>query len=177
MPQALPAWTNLWFLDLSNNALTGALPSKQLSKMKYMEYLMLGDNLFSGMIPDDIVQLTELRILDFGSNLFAGTLPKSLNQLSKIWDLNFAHNVLSGTFPEELFELTEVQSLLLSRNKLTGTLPVAAANTNSAVSKHSSSNVKWSNMKQLGCLLMNHNDLTGTVPAELYLGLKSSLGQ
>jgi len=81
--------TNLVELDLSNNQLTGALPSQ-------------------------IQQLRNLRVLNASGNKMTG-VPAEIGQLSKLTELNLSNNQLTG-LPMELGNLVSLRRLDLRGN-------------------------------------------------------------
>ncbi|KAF5777259.1 putative non-specific serine/threonine protein kinase [Helianthus annuus] len=59
-------------IDISNNILTGVVPSS-LGSLKYLYSLHLQNNKFEGDIPVPLQNLTDLVTIDLGNNLFTGT--------------------------------------------------------------------------------------------------------
>lgn len=98
--------TSLETLDLSNNALTGALPG-EIRFLKNLETLDASDNAMTG-VPAEIGQLSALRVLDLSNNALTG-LPNELGNLSSLSHLDLRGNAVS------------VQDLEGIRAKLTGT--------------------------------------------------------
>ncbi|MFA6307296.1 MAG: leucine-rich repeat domain-containing protein [Patescibacteria group bacterium] len=82
--------TNLLKLDVSNNQLTGALPSQ-------------------------INQLQRLQVLNASNNKMTG-VPAEIGQLSNLIELNLANNQLTG-LPYELGNLQNLKILNLSGNQ------------------------------------------------------------
>jgi Leucine-rich repeat (LRR) protein len=76
-------------LDVSNNNLTGALPS-QIQKLTKLEVLIASDNRMTG-IPAEIGQLRNLRIANFANNDISG-LPLEIGNLSKLETLDLRGN-------------------------------------------------------------------------------------
>lgn len=79
-------------LNLSNNELSGALPS-QVGQLKKLKVLNLSDNNFTG-VPAEVGQLSELEILNLSNNQLTG-LPNELGNLSNLKLLNVSGNSYS----------------------------------------------------------------------------------
>lgn len=88
-------------LDLSNNQLTGALPS-QIGKLTRLKYLNASNNKMTG-IPAEIGKLTQLEVLDFSNNQITG-LPNELQNLTNLKELNLEGNDVSKQDLEKLKE-------------------------------------------------------------------------
>jgi len=79
-------------LDISNNKLTGALPS-QIGNLKNLKILKASNNDFTG-VPAELGQLTKLEIIDFSNNRLTG-LPNELGQLKNLKILDLSNNQYS----------------------------------------------------------------------------------
>lgn len=77
----------------------------------------------SGTIPDCIVNLPILRILDLVGNKITGKLPEKIGKLQRLTVLNVGDNLIHGSIPSSLPNLKSLMHLDLSDNKLTGTIP------------------------------------------------------
>ncbi|KAK9163066.1 hypothetical protein Syun_003968 [Stephania yunnanensis] len=86
-------------LDLSDNSLTGPLPS-EISKFERLRLLNLGKNGLSGQLPIEISKLDGLKSLDLSRNNFKGKIPDNLP--SSLVAFNVSNNDFSGTIPENL---------------------------------------------------------------------------
>ncbi|XP_056176578.1 receptor-like protein EIX2 [Syzygium oleosum] len=88
-------WSNLsllFILDMSNNSLSGPIPS---------------ENKFLGNIPAWIAEsIPSLLILRLRSNSFTGEIPPQICQLSNLHLVDLSHNRLSGSIPPCIGNLT-----------------------------------------------------------------------
>ncbi|KAJ6376198.1 hypothetical protein OIU77_001044 [Salix suchowensis] len=144
--------SSLSSLILNSCGLQGKLPSS-MRKYKHLRYLDLGENSFSGPIPYDFEQLTELVSLELYENEYLSAEPVSLykivQNLTKLRELDLdyvdmslvAPNSLTnlssslsslslwgcglqGKFPGNIFLLPNLEALFLSNNEgLTGSFP------------------------------------------------------
>lgn len=99
-------------LDLSGQNLE-KLPSSVLSKTN-LEELDISDNKLSGALPSEIRQLKNLKVLNVSNNDMTG-VPAEIGQLSKLEVLNLSNNRLTG-LPYELGNLKNLKVLDLSGN-------------------------------------------------------------
>jgi Leucine-rich repeat (LRR) protein len=72
--------------DLSDRALHGSLP-EQLGQLTHLRLLLLSNNELTGDIPDSLTQLTALRTLWLHNTSFTGALPLALQQLPALQSL------------------------------------------------------------------------------------------
>ena len=148
----------LQWLDLSNNALVGSLPTTFLEHTSQLQYLYLSDNAFTGSLPSHFSKsLTDLRTLDLQHNHFTGTVPRLPHSLS---DLHLGHNQffyegVDDEFPSQLLQLSRLQTLQLSRNQFAGSLPEI-----------------WPALSTLGILKLDHNQFGGSIPTTWYTTAK-----
>ena len=104
--------TNAIKLDLSNKDLT-KVPEYVFS-MKQLEELNLSNNQLTGAIPSQIGQLKNLKVLNLSHNLMTG-LPAELGQLSQLTELDVSYNSLTG-LPNELGNLKNLKTFNLTGN-------------------------------------------------------------
>eukprot|EP00257_Ricinus_communis_P022913 XP_015582775.1 putative receptor-like protein 8 [Ricinus communis] len=62
--------------------------------------------------------------IDFSGNNFTGSIPLEFGNLSEIKLLNLSYNSLIGSIPTTFFNLSQIESLDLSNNKLQGSIPL-----------------------------------------------------
>lgn len=92
VPASMFSRTGLKELDLSDNALTGALPG-EIRFLAALEVLDASGNQMTG-VPAEIGQLANLRILDLSDNKLTG-LPYELGNLKRLETLDLSGNDVS----------------------------------------------------------------------------------
>ena len=136
-------------LQLSNNQLTGAIPS-QLGNLANLTEVSLGSNQLTGSVPPTLGNLANLEILSLSDNQLTGTIPSQLGNLVNLERLIFENNQLTGAIPTWLASLANLGNLNLSDNQLTGAIPT-----------------ELGSLASLWRLSLHGNQLTGSIPAEL----------
>jgi Leucine-rich repeat (LRR) protein len=154
-----PSHMALVNLDLSDNQLTGIIPST-LFLIPNIETIIMTSNCFQSILPSEICHASNLYVL-------------SLDGLASAQDCPFHYkipftgvvlnNVLDGTIPHCIWKMKELIVLSLSSNGLTGTLQDLDVNSS------------------LQSLTLSHNHLTGTIPLMIqthhFLSLDLSFNQ
>jgi Leucine-rich repeat (LRR) protein len=117
---------SLEILDLRDNGINGDINElmerlPQCTRDKLRE-LHLGDNNFTGTLPNLTGNFTNLSILDLSANNLIGRIPPELGYLSRLTTLYLANNHLNGTIPTKIGAMTNLISLDLSNNNLNGTI-------------------------------------------------------
>jgi leucine-rich repeat protein SHOC2 len=92
MPSDILGMTNVQYLDLSNNRLTGAIPA-EIRHLSKLEVLDLSDNAMTGL-PAELGQLSRLRILRVSNNQLTG-IPHELGNLQNLEVLDLSGNDIS----------------------------------------------------------------------------------
>ncbi|KAJ6376199.1 hypothetical protein OIU77_001045 [Salix suchowensis] len=138
-------------LFLFNYGLQGKLPSS-MGKLKHLQYMDLGYNNFTGSIPYDFEQLTELVSLRLSGNDYLSAEPVSLykivQNLTKLRELALDSVDMSLVAPDSLTNLSSsLSDLTLWRCGLQGKLP-------SSMGK----------LKHLRYLDLGYNNFTGSIP-------------
>ena len=87
------------------------------------------DHKLKGVIPPELGNLSELRVLDLGIKKLTGSIPPELGNLSKLQWLILQHNLLSGSIPPELGNLSNLRWLSIQGNNLSGCVPRALSET------------------------------------------------
>ncbi|KAL7258045.1 hypothetical protein ACSBR1_004214 [Camellia fascicularis] len=85
----------------------------------------MSNNNISGEIPSEIMDSTQLCVLDLSSNDIVGEIPMKLKRMVSLFNLKLNNNHLSGNIPPEFGKLSNLQILDLAANDLSGSIPGA----------------------------------------------------
>ncbi|TKY73348.1 LRR receptor serine/threonine-protein kinase [Spatholobus suberectus] len=102
--------------SVSENFLTGAVPSQAFPINCSLEKLDLSVNEFEGKAPKEVANCKNLLFLDLSSNKFTGDIPSEIGSISGLESLFLENNTFSRDIPETLLNLTNLFILDLSRN-------------------------------------------------------------
>jgi Leucine-rich repeat (LRR) protein len=114
----------LTLLDLSNNRITGAIPT-ELGNASRVETILLNGNQFTGEIPRAFGNLKALRTLDLSQNRLTGQVPNGLTDARALERLALSNNKLAGRIPAELSNLPNLRAIALDSNEFVGAVPEA----------------------------------------------------
>ncbi|KAK4787491.1 hypothetical protein SAY86_011324 [Trapa natans] len=162
-------------LDLSNQQLTGRLPLESICKLPSLEKLALGFNGLHGPVPTEVKTCVKLQYLDLGNNLFTGAFPdisplselrylylngsgftgrfpwSSMKNMTHLTVLSVGDNPFDRTpFPAEISGLYDLNWIYMSNCSIIGEIPAAIGG-----------------LKNLGSLELSDNFLTGGIPPEI----------
>ncbi|XP_052195100.1 probable inactive leucine-rich repeat receptor kinase XIAO [Diospyros lotus] len=113
IPSALNGLNNLKRLELQGNNFTGAFPD--LGQLGNLYYLDASDNAISGALPATLpASLVELALRN---NQIEGNIPASVQNTVYLQVLDLSHNKLNGSVPSGLFAHPSLQQLTLSHNQ------------------------------------------------------------
>nr|XP_023912429.1 receptor-like protein EIX1 [Quercus suber] len=146
--------SNVSFLNLSNNSLSGSISHFLCYKMnepKHMEFLNLGKNLLSGKISNCWMKWQRLVALNLGSNNFSGTIPASIGSLINLKSLHLYNNSFSGKFPSMLKNCKYLITIDIGKNGLVGSIPLWIGH----------------RLSSLMILSLRFNNFYGQIPEEL----------
>nr|XP_043634633.1 receptor-like protein EIX2 [Erigeron canadensis] len=174
---SIPEWfenitSHLWYLDLSENQISGNLP-----RMRYpgTYYVNFGKNRFSGSVPTQLCELSGIKELDLSNNNFSGVLPKCLGNLIQLRVIDLTNNTITGDIPNSLGFLSYLRSLHMRNNQFEGNIPTALQNLTSLVTCDLGHNLltgyipSWIGKKLLKLKILNlqSNNFMGNIPSEL----------
>nr|QAS62421.1 LRR receptor-like serine/threonine-protein kinase [Sedum alfredii] len=145
--------SQLSFLDLSNNWISGELPEEMAQLLTNLQVLNLSDNALAGNLPSTLSSLTNLTVISLKNNYFSGELPNNFNSVQyldlssnlincslsndfggqKLTYFNISYNRLFGAIPQTLADkVPENATIDVSFNNLTGQIPNAGLFLNQA---------------------------------------------
>ena len=153
----------------------------QLNKLNIFLGCVMNGEGFSGNLPEDVGNMTELRLLCLGGNKFTGRIPSSISRLRRLWylDLRNTPGLMWGNL-NDLFAIPALTQLFASGIRLTGQLPntlppnltylVLPGNN---ISGHFFQSIPKTH--HLDVLNVANNQLTGDIPGELLSYLPSMI--
>ncbi|ESQ46467.1 hypothetical protein EUTSA_v10000563mg [Eutrema salsugineum] len=122
IPSFLLYQKNLRLVDLSNNRLSGEIPTWLLVNNSKLEVLQLQNNAFTIFQMPTIVH--NLQFLDFSANDINGLFPDNIGHaLPNLVRMNGSNNGFQGNFPSSMGEMVNITFLDLSYNNFSGKLP------------------------------------------------------
>ncbi|XXG58631.1 hypothetical protein AAC387_Pa04g0897 [Persea americana] len=149
IPRGLENLANLIVLSLGQDLFTGTIPI-DLMKHKRLQGLFIQGSKLSGKIPISIGNLTQLFILDLGGNDLEGSIPSTLGTCRHLQYLYLDDNNLRGAIPNQVVDIPTLLEIYIGTNHLTGTLPLDIGQ---------SKNLVWLNI--------SNNRLSGEIPPSL----------
>ncbi|KAE8768821.1 putative LRR receptor-like serine/threonine-protein kinase [Hordeum vulgare] len=175
IPPELGALPALAHLDLSNNALTGSIPSGLCRTGSKLETLYLNSNRLEGAIPDAIGNLTSLRELIVYDNQLGGRIPAAIGRMASLEVLRGGGNKnLHGALPTEIGNCSRLTMVGLAETSITGPLPASLGRLkNLTTLAIYTALLSGPIPKELGrCsslenIYLYENALSGSIPAEL----------
>ena len=167
--------TQLVELSLDANILQGEFPNSIASLSRRLERLLLTANKISGTIPQEIEQLTNIKLLYMENNLLSGSIPESLGNLQNLYVLSLFQNKLTEQIPLSIGNLSRLSELYLQENYLSGPIPGALGGCKKMDKLNLSCNSFDDNIpKELFTLSslvegldLSHNKLSGEIPLEI----------
>ncbi|XP_044954835.1 receptor-like protein 3 [Hordeum vulgare subsp. vulgare] len=150
--------TNLVTLDLGENNFSGKIP-ESIGHLKRLEGLHLNNNNMYGQLPYALANCTNLIIIDLSYNNFYGQLNKvNFSNLPNLMSLDLIQNNFNGTIPESIYTCINLVALRLSYNNFQGQLAKGLGN-----------------LKSLSFLSLYYNNLTNITHALQILGSSKNL--
>ncbi|KAK2974419.1 hypothetical protein RJ640_021275 [Escallonia rubra] len=181
-PQPIPTFLgrlgpNLQTLVLRENGHVGPIPN-ELGNLTHLRVLDLHKNNLNGSIPVSLGQITSLRSLDLSGNKFTGPIPTVTFPLLNVLDLNQNH--LTGSIPTTLGSCHSLIKIDISRNRLLGPVPDAIDGLTSLIFMDLSYNslsgplpLSLRSLNSLQTLILNGNPMMSTtIPNNVFDGLK-----
>ncbi|XVF59724.1 hypothetical protein PTKIN_Ptkin07bG0298600 [Pterospermum kingtungense] len=171
VPPSFSGLVSLKRLEIQSNQLTGELP--ELGSLKSLYFLDASNNAISGYLPATLPP--SLVQISMRNNKIQGTIPQTLKYLSSLQVLDLSHNKLTNSVPHFLFNHPSLQQLTLSFNSFTSIQ--SPSNTQSELIAIDLSNNELQGwlpqfmplMPMLSALSLENNRFSGMIPAQYAL--------
>ncbi|CAN4113556.1 unnamed protein product [Withania somnifera] len=161
----------LSLVELQNNYISGQLSNEKSSGSSKLEGLNLSNNRLSGALPSAIGNFSGLKNLLIAGNDFSGDIPSDIGRLKSILKLDLSRNNFSGRVPAQIGNCLSLTYLDLGQNQLSGPIPVQIAQ----IHILNYINISWNHfneslpeeigsMKSLTSADFSHNNLSGSIP-------------
>ncbi|VAH00216.1 unnamed protein product [Triticum turgidum subsp. durum] len=123
IPPALGNCSMLRVLSIGHNNLSGTIPDELFKSTSLLERLSFRNAGLRGRLDGaHVAKLTRLAALDLGENNFTGKVPESIGQLRRLEELLLDYNQMSGELPPSLCNCTSLTDINLKNNKFGGEL-------------------------------------------------------
>lgn len=138
-------------ISLDNKSLSGVISPLIFSGLKSLTYLWLPSNALSGNLPHQVMNCSNLKVLNLTGNYMTGRIP-DLSKLMKMEILDLSENYFSGEFPTWFGNLTGLVSLGLGGNNfIVSGIPDI-----------------FGNLKNLTWLYLASSNLIGEIPESIF---------
>ncbi|XP_037495187.1 receptor-like protein 13 [Jatropha curcas] len=101
--------------------------SYQRKTLLYLSGIDFSCNRFSGEIPPEIGNLSEIQVLNLSHNILTGPIPQTFSNSRQIESLNLSYNNLEGKIPSQLTQLYSLAVFSVAHNNLSGKTPERVA--------------------------------------------------
>ncbi|KAK4432925.1 putative LRR receptor-like serine/threonine-protein kinase [Sesamum alatum] len=176
IPDSVSNSSKLTIVNFGDNYFTGLVPNS-LGELSFLQELYLGGNSFVSksselMFIPSLTNCRQLRKLDLGDNLFNGVLPVSVGNLSNSLEYFYGYNCgLHGSIPNEFGNLTNLLILSLFGNQLTGSIPMTLVNLKklqglALMRNRISGSIPDTlcRLQSLNGILLHQNQISGAIP-------------
>ncbi|CAL5345254.1 unnamed protein product [Camellia sinensis] len=173
IPSTIKGLRKLQILDLFDNRLQGSIPF-DICQLKNMGDLRLNQNELFGLIPECLGNITSLRYLYLNSNKLTFVIPTRLGNLKDILEINLSMNSLNGNLPPQLGSFKVATLIDFSMNQFTGKIPSTIIGLQNLVTLSLAHNKlqgsipdSFGSMVSLEFLDLSYNDLSDVIPKSL----------
>ncbi|KAL0290738.1 UNVERIFIED_CONTAM: Receptor kinase-like protein Xa21 [Sesamum angustifolium] len=197
IPTEIGNLTNLYWLSLAENNLTGEFPdtignlrnlrrfraydngiqggiASGLCNLEGLYELNLGKNKLSGELPSCLGNISSLREIYLDSNALASSLPSSFWGNKDLLVVNLSSNFLYGALGQEIGSVAALRELYLGWNNFSGEIPTSIGGLQELVNLSLSMNMldgsipeKFGDLISLEYLDLSHNNISGIIPTSM----------
>ncbi|KAL0315504.1 UNVERIFIED_CONTAM: Receptor kinase-like protein Xa21 [Sesamum radiatum] len=197
IPTEIGNLTNLYWLSLAENNLTGEFPDT-IGNLRNLRRFRAYDNGIQGGIPSGLCNLEGLYELNLGKNKLSGELPSCLGNISSLREIyldsnalasslpssfwgnkdllvvNLSSNFLYGALGQEIGSVAALRELYLGWNNFSGEIPTSIGGLQELVNLSLSMNMldgsipeKFGDLISLEYLDLSHNNISGIIPMSM----------
>lgn len=177
LPHSISNSSKLTVIQISQNKLSGFLPTDSLGTLSFLDCLNLYSNNFKtrsiSSLIDSLVNCRNLTHLDLSDNPLNGFVPISFGNLStSIKRIHLSNCKIKGNIPNSIGNLTSLYLLNMNGNHLTGSIPSSIQYMNSLQTLNLGDNklsdrIGLVNLCRLASLFEVHlsqNQISGSIP-------------
>ncbi|XP_039173730.1 probable LRR receptor-like serine/threonine-protein kinase At3g47570 [Eucalyptus grandis] len=141
------------YFQVMGNQLRGCFPSDIGTSLPSLQYILVEDNLFTGLIPSSLTNATGLRALFLRNNSFHGPIPKNWGRLKGLYAIQLGWNQLQDdlSFISSLANCSHLKTLAVESNLIHGSFPRSISNLSTSINR----------------IGMSDNHIQGTIPSSL----------
>ncbi|CAB9522187.1 Leucine Rich Repeat [Seminavis robusta] len=121
IPSEIGRLTNLQYLQLFGQSLKGEVPT-EFGMLTSLTRLALSDNRLTGPLPS-LGALSDLTDLHLDGNSFTGTISSSVGLMFGLKSFVLGDNLITGTLASEIGLLFNLQILSVEKNNIGGSIP------------------------------------------------------
>ncbi|KAG8651987.1 hypothetical protein MANES_06G041950v8 [Manihot esculenta] len=139
--------SSLQILDLSNNDISGSLPSDFCCS--HMLEVHLSRNQLQGSLEDAFFDCLQLVVLDLSHNNMTGSIPSWFERFYQLVYMILGYNNIEGEIPIQLCNLTQLSLIDLSHNNLSGHIPSCLRSTSNFASLSNGEQIEFTTKRNI----------------------------